>query len=145
MSNPQVELHIADHGVITLELDADKAPKTVANFLSYVAKDHYTADRCHPTTSPKSPPTARSTGNSTSTAAPDNGSGSWKSHRGDVCGSGCNSSTTNRGTRIASGSGGRFVVVASRTGVRRRAFVPRTFCMEPHDRQPRLTYSRHTD
>jgi len=41
MSNPQVELHIQDHGVITLELDADKAPKTVANFLAYVADGHY--------------------------------------------------------------------------------------------------------
>jgi peptidyl-prolyl cis-trans isomerase B (cyclophilin B) len=41
MSNPQVELHIAGHGVITLELDAEKAPKSAANFLSYVAKGHY--------------------------------------------------------------------------------------------------------
>ncbi|ABD69079.1 Peptidylprolyl isomerase [Rhodoferax ferrireducens T118] len=41
MSNPQVELHIANYGVITLELDQDKAPKTVANFLSYVKKGHY--------------------------------------------------------------------------------------------------------
>jgi peptidyl-prolyl cis-trans isomerase B (cyclophilin B) len=41
MSNPKVELHIAGHGVVTLELDADKAPKTVANFLSYVNKGHY--------------------------------------------------------------------------------------------------------
>ena len=41
MSNPQVELHIANYGVITLELDADKAPKSVANFLSYVNKGHY--------------------------------------------------------------------------------------------------------
>ena len=41
MSNPQVELHIANHGVITLELDQDKAPKSVENFLSYVAKGHY--------------------------------------------------------------------------------------------------------
>ena len=41
MSNPKVELHIADHGVITLELDQDKAPKSVANFLSYVNKGHY--------------------------------------------------------------------------------------------------------
>ncbi len=41
MSNPQVELHIASYGVITLELDQDKAPATVANFLSYVAKGHY--------------------------------------------------------------------------------------------------------
>lgn len=41
MSNPQVELHIQDHGVITLELDVDKAPKTVANFLAYVEDGHY--------------------------------------------------------------------------------------------------------
>ena len=41
MTNPKVELHIKDHGVITLELDAVKAPITVANFLSYVNKGHY--------------------------------------------------------------------------------------------------------
>ena len=41
MSNPKVELHIANFGVITLELDAEKAPKSVANFLSYVGKGHY--------------------------------------------------------------------------------------------------------
>jgi peptidyl-prolyl cis-trans isomerase B (cyclophilin B) len=41
MSNPQIELHVQDHGVITLELDADKAPKTVANFLAYVESGHY--------------------------------------------------------------------------------------------------------
>jgi peptidyl-prolyl cis-trans isomerase B (cyclophilin B) len=41
MSNPQVELHIKDKGIITLELDAAKAPKTVANFLEYVTKGHY--------------------------------------------------------------------------------------------------------
>jgi len=41
MSNPQVELHIKNYGVITLELDQDKASNTVANFLSYVAKGHY--------------------------------------------------------------------------------------------------------
>ena len=41
MSNPKVELHIADHGVITLELDQEKAPKSVENFLSYVKKGHY--------------------------------------------------------------------------------------------------------
>ena len=41
MSHPQVELHIANYGVITLELDTDKAPKSVANFLSYVNKGHY--------------------------------------------------------------------------------------------------------
>ena len=41
MSNPKVELHIANYGVITLELDTGKAPKSVANFLSYVNKGHY--------------------------------------------------------------------------------------------------------
>lgn len=41
MSNPQVELHVAGYGTITLELDQEKAPNTVANFLSYVAKGHY--------------------------------------------------------------------------------------------------------
>jgi peptidyl-prolyl cis-trans isomerase B (cyclophilin B) len=41
MSNPQVELHIAELGVITIELDAENAPKSTANFLSYVAKGHY--------------------------------------------------------------------------------------------------------
>ena len=41
MSNPQIELHIQDLGTITLELDAEKAPKTVANFLSYVESGHY--------------------------------------------------------------------------------------------------------
>ena len=41
MSNPQVELHIAGYGVITLELDAEKAPKSAANFLAYVNKGHY--------------------------------------------------------------------------------------------------------
>jgi peptidyl-prolyl cis-trans isomerase B (cyclophilin B) len=41
MSNPQVELHIVDLGVITLELDQEKAPKSVANFLNYVNKGHF--------------------------------------------------------------------------------------------------------
>ena len=41
MSNPQVELHVTNYGVITLELDQEKAPKSVANFLAYVAKGHY--------------------------------------------------------------------------------------------------------
>ena len=35
-----VKLH-TNHGVITLELDADKAPITVANFLAYVESGHY--------------------------------------------------------------------------------------------------------
>ncbi|MFY8104940.1 MAG: peptidylprolyl isomerase [Ramlibacter sp.] len=41
MSNPQVELHIAGHGIITLELDAEKAPKSTENFLAYVKSGHY--------------------------------------------------------------------------------------------------------
>jgi peptidyl-prolyl cis-trans isomerase B (cyclophilin B) len=41
MSNPKVELHVTGYGVITLELDQEKAPKSVANFLSYVGKGHY--------------------------------------------------------------------------------------------------------
>ena len=41
MSHPQVELHIAKLGVITLELDAVKAPNSAANFLEYVKKGHY--------------------------------------------------------------------------------------------------------
>jgi peptidyl-prolyl cis-trans isomerase B (cyclophilin B) len=41
MSQPQVELHIRQLGVITLELDTDKAPVSSANFLEYVRKGHY--------------------------------------------------------------------------------------------------------
>jgi peptidyl-prolyl cis-trans isomerase B (cyclophilin B) len=41
MSNPQVELHIKNYGVITLELNSEKAPKSAANFLAYVNKGHY--------------------------------------------------------------------------------------------------------
>src|SRR3982751_578233 len=39
--NPKVELHIAGQGVVTLELDEKKAPKSVSNFLSYVKAGHY--------------------------------------------------------------------------------------------------------
>lgn len=35
-----VKLH-TNHGTITLELDADKAPETVKNFLDYVKAGHY--------------------------------------------------------------------------------------------------------
>jgi len=35
-----IKLH-TNHGVIGLELDAEKAPKTVANFISYVESGHY--------------------------------------------------------------------------------------------------------
>ena len=41
MTNPHVELHIKDHGVITLELDAEKAPISTENFLDYVENKHY--------------------------------------------------------------------------------------------------------
>ena len=41
MANPQVQLHIAKLGVITLELDAVKSPNSAANFLDYVNKGHY--------------------------------------------------------------------------------------------------------
>ena len=39
--NPKVQLQIRGYGNVTLELDEQKAPKTVANFLSYVKKGHY--------------------------------------------------------------------------------------------------------
>jgi peptidyl-prolyl cis-trans isomerase B (cyclophilin B) len=35
-----VELH-TNHGIIKIELDAEKAPKTVENFLTYVKQGHY--------------------------------------------------------------------------------------------------------
>ena len=41
MSNPKVDLHITGYGIVTLELDQAKAPKSVENFLSYVKKGHY--------------------------------------------------------------------------------------------------------
>ena len=41
MSNPKIKLHITSFGAITVELDQDKAPKSVANFLSYASKGHY--------------------------------------------------------------------------------------------------------
>ena len=41
MSNPKIELHIKNYGVITLELDAAKAPKSAENFVSYVKNGHY--------------------------------------------------------------------------------------------------------
>ena len=47
MSNPKVDLHIANYGVVTLELDKDKAPKTVENFLNYVNKGHYAGTVFH--------------------------------------------------------------------------------------------------
>jgi peptidyl-prolyl cis-trans isomerase B (cyclophilin B) len=41
MSNPIVEIHVAGYGIIALELDAEKAPKSVANFLAYIEHGHY--------------------------------------------------------------------------------------------------------
>ncbi len=41
MSNPKIQLHITSFGSITVELDQAKAPKSVANFLSYARKGHY--------------------------------------------------------------------------------------------------------
>jgi peptidyl-prolyl cis-trans isomerase B (cyclophilin B) len=41
MSNPKIQLHITSFGMITVELDQAKAPKSVANFLSYAGKGHY--------------------------------------------------------------------------------------------------------
>ena len=48
MSNPQVELHItineadtAKQGVVTIELDAEHAPKSTENFLNYVKNGFY--------------------------------------------------------------------------------------------------------
>jgi len=38
---PKVAIH-TNHGDITIELDAEKAPKTVANFLKYVNDGYYT-------------------------------------------------------------------------------------------------------
>jgi peptidyl-prolyl cis-trans isomerase B (cyclophilin B) len=35
-----IKLH-TNHGIIALELDAEKAPKTVANFVAYVEAGHY--------------------------------------------------------------------------------------------------------
>ncbi len=41
-----VKLH-TNHGVITLELNAEKAPKTVENFLAYVKSGHYNGTIFH--------------------------------------------------------------------------------------------------
>jgi peptidyl-prolyl cis-trans isomerase B (cyclophilin B) len=40
MSKPTVRLH-TNHGAITIELDEQKAPKTVANFLTYAREGFY--------------------------------------------------------------------------------------------------------
>ena len=43
----QVELHITGRGIITLELDEAKAPKTVANFVNYVQQGHFSGTIFH--------------------------------------------------------------------------------------------------
>ncbi len=45
-SNPVIELH-TNRGVITLELDAEKAPATVENFISYVNTGFYNGTVFH--------------------------------------------------------------------------------------------------
>lgn len=45
-SNPQVRL-TTNFGDIVLELNAEKAPKTVANFISYVESGHYNGTIFH--------------------------------------------------------------------------------------------------
>ena len=47
MANPKVELHIKNHGVVTLELDAEKAPLSTQNFLDYVNAGHYNGTVFH--------------------------------------------------------------------------------------------------
>lgn len=37
----QVELHVTGYGVITIELDTERAPLSSANFLQYVRSGHY--------------------------------------------------------------------------------------------------------
>ncbi len=39
-ANERVKLH-TNHGIITIELDEAKAPKSAANFVEYVKKGHY--------------------------------------------------------------------------------------------------------
>ena len=46
MANPKVLLE-TNKGNITIELDAEKAPKTAANFLAYVASGHYNGTIFH--------------------------------------------------------------------------------------------------
>ena len=43
----QVQLHIAGRGPLTIELDDEKAPKTVANFLAYAEKGHFNGTVFH--------------------------------------------------------------------------------------------------
>ncbi len=45
-ANPQVELRTS-MGAIVLELDSEKAPKTVENFLQYVKDGHYNGTIFH--------------------------------------------------------------------------------------------------
>lgn len=47
MNNPKIKLTIADYGEITAELYPEKAPKTVANFLSLVDSGFYSGTIFH--------------------------------------------------------------------------------------------------
>ncbi|ARU04488.1 cyclophilin [Comamonas serinivorans] len=42
-----LNMHIAGRGVITLELDDEQAPKTVANFIAYAEKGHFNGTVFH--------------------------------------------------------------------------------------------------
>ena len=43
----KVELHITGRGIVTLELDEVKAPKTVATFVEYVKQGHFSGTIFH--------------------------------------------------------------------------------------------------
>jgi peptidyl-prolyl cis-trans isomerase B (cyclophilin B) len=47
MSHPIVELHLTGHGTIVIELNAEQAPQSTANFLAYVSSGHYNGTIFH--------------------------------------------------------------------------------------------------
>jgi peptidyl-prolyl cis-trans isomerase B (cyclophilin B) len=47
MSHPVVELHLTGHGTIVIELNAEQAPQSTANFLAYVSSGHYNGTIFH--------------------------------------------------------------------------------------------------
>ncbi|MEK9895683.1 MAG: peptidylprolyl isomerase [Burkholderiaceae bacterium] len=47
MSHPIVELHLTGHGTIVIELNAEQAPQSTANFLAYVSSGHYNVTIFH--------------------------------------------------------------------------------------------------
>ncbi len=54
MTNPQVVLH-SNKGDIVIELDAEKAPNTVENFLSYVDEGFFDETIFHRVAAEKNP------------------------------------------------------------------------------------------